>query len=47
MGHKESDVLRRYVTLYDQDLSRAINSIKVPAPSPSNSNPKSDGTNGR
>jgi integrase len=47
MGHKESDVLRRYVTLYDQDLSRAINSIKVPAPPPSNPNTNSDGTNGR
>jgi len=40
-------VLRRYVTLYDQDLSRAINSIKVPAPPPSNPNTNSDGTNGR
>ena len=31
LGHKESEMLRRYVTIFNQDLSRAIQTIKLPS----------------
>jgi hypothetical protein len=31
LGHTESEMLRRYVTIFNQDLSRAIQTIKLPS----------------
>jgi integrase len=30
MGHQESAVLRRYVTLFDSELTRAVGKINIP-----------------
>ncbi len=32
LGQRESQVLRRYITVYDRDLSRVVNTIQLPPP---------------